>query len=95
MAQTGQLLGDLVASNPDLLGEQSRAKFGDKLPFLFKVYHENIGRRISVMIEYGVDENQSLLFLKRENAGVKRWEGFVDPSTSRPSTCAATAQREA
>ena len=37
LAQTGQLLGDLVASNPELLGEESRAKFGDKLPFLFKV----------------------------------------------------------
>ena len=37
LAQTGQLLGDLVAASPELLGEESRAKFGDKLPFLFKV----------------------------------------------------------
>ena len=37
MAHNGQLLGDLVASKPELLGEESRAKFGDKLPFLFKV----------------------------------------------------------
>ena len=37
LAQTGQLLGDLLAANPELLGEESRAKFGDKLPFLFKV----------------------------------------------------------
>ena len=37
LAQTGQLLGDLVSSSPELLGEESRAKFGDKLPFLFKV----------------------------------------------------------
>ena len=38
LAHSGQLLGDLVASSPELLGEESRAKFGDKLPFLFKVY---------------------------------------------------------
>ena len=37
LAHSGQLLGDLVTSNPELLGEESRAKFGDKLPFLFKV----------------------------------------------------------
>ena len=37
LATTGQLLSDLVTSKPELLGEESRAKFGDKLPFLFKV----------------------------------------------------------
>jgi len=58
LAQTGQLLGDLVASNPELLGEESRAKFGDKLPFLFKVL--SVGKALSIQAHPDLPHAQQL-----------------------------------
>jgi len=58
LATTGQLLSDLVTSKPELLGEESRAKFGDKLPFLFKVL--SVGKALSIQAHPDLPHAQQL-----------------------------------
>jgi len=41
LAKSGQTLEDFLDQNPDALGEATRSKFGDQLPFLFKVLSVN------------------------------------------------------
>lgn len=41
LLKSGQSLKDYLDQNPDALGESTRAKFGDELPFLFKVLSVN------------------------------------------------------
>lgn len=41
IAETGKSLADFIGSDPECLGEKMRAKFGDQLPYLFKVLSVN------------------------------------------------------
>jgi len=41
LTETGELLSDYIAKNPEALGAKIREKFGDQLPYLFKVLSVN------------------------------------------------------
>ena len=92
LATTGQLLSDLVTSKPELLGEESRAKFGDKLPFLFKVlwwcYFVVVWNINNQMYVQKCLMKPNLIY-----TGLERWQSPVNPSPPRPPPCTATAQR--